>query len=123
MEKESSNPLREKGRFDSKAQVRLLLHFYRQNPEKYKWVLKLLSQAGMPETEKIPDSRCYWAPDYNPSPDTPSYVYTGGGYKKKKEEKASVYIKMIKFAEKLEDEGYHLLEEKLIEAIEEDGEV
>lgn len=120
--KEAINNLIEKGSFDSKAQMRLLLKFYKQDPEKYSWVKDLLEVANIPKKEKIPEERCYWEGNYNISPNTPSYNYTGDGYKKRKKKKSSLKKEILKFANAVKEEGFEEESEILIQALKDIGE-
>jgi len=92
--KEAKNSILENG-FQSKPQVRYLLHLMRLYPDRYSWVKDALKDHGMPEEEE--PLHTYWEGPYKVSPDTPSYTYTG---------RRSANLKnLLKLAEKLDLRG------------------
>ena len=105
LSKEALNRIKEKG-FDSKAQARLLMMWARDHEDKYGWVWDVLRNHGLPSTEKVEPA--YWAEPYNISPETPSYTYIG---------RASLNLKLVKFAQMLDDSGFEDQADKLDEIV------
>ena len=95
MRKQSRYDARDLG-FKTKPQMRYLLKMLWEYPEEYSWVKDVLKDHGIPDPEEA--LRTYWTGPYKKSPDTPSYVYTGG-------KSASTRAKLIRIAKQLNHLG------------------
>lgn len=102
MKKEARNPVRQNG-FANKAQMRLLLQWAKQYPEKYKWVFEVLREHGTPSDDG--PLHTYWTGPYNVSPEKPSYVYTGG--------KKGSLERLVRVAQAFDDLGNIRVAQKL----------
>lgn len=97
--KQARNSIKENG-FQSAAQARLLMMWARDYPAKYDWVWDVVRDHGIPEKEQV--DNVHWEGPYNVSPTTPSYTYV-----------AKMKLKLVKFAQMLDDAGFEEEAEKL----------